>query len=55
MIYYINLLEFYHEFCSVIGLATHYLSQCALVNKMKAASWRFPSVREDDLDEVLKD
>ena len=29
--------------------------QCALVNKIKAASWRFPSVCEEDLDEVLND
>ena len=57
----INLLAFYHKCCSLIGYATHYLSCCRkwvewevnsvrMSTKMAAASSRFRSVCEEDLD-----
>ena len=42
----INLLVFYHECCSLIGYATHYLSYL---------QWHFSSACEEDFDKVLND
>ena len=48
----INLVAFYHECRSQIGCATPYLfccRQCAVVNQVATASWRFQSECEEDL------
>ena len=56
----INLLVFFYKCHSLIGYAAHYLfcdkvvvQQCTLCNKIKATSWHFRSVYEEDLEKVL--
>ena len=56
----INLPAFFHKCHSQIGYATRYLfcdkvvvQQCSLSNEIKATSWHFQSVYEEDLEKVL--
>jgi len=49
---YLNLKPFYFQCRSLIGYA---IQQCTLVNELAAASLRFQSLFEDDLDKVFND